>query len=262
LQFTNVLRTENRFTYLTNGAGLAVGDYDGDGLVDIYLVSQDGPNQLWRQTAPLRFEDATARAGGVDGGDAWGTGATFADVDGDGDLDLYVCNLEANNLLYENQGDGTFRENAAKFGLDLCAASMMAAFADYDRDGSLDLYLLTNRALHVGWARTPEVLSGIRPGAATRRPAATPICRPNCASTSWCSPASASRPASPTGCCARSAASSSMSRRAAASRATAWACRRAGGTTTMTATRISTSPTTSSRPTCSTTTNAMAASAR
>jgi hypothetical protein len=171
--FTNVLRRENAYTYLTNGAGLATGDYDGDGDLDLYFVSQDGPNRLFRQDAPLRFTDVTVAAGGVDGGDAWGTGACFVDLDGDGDLDLHVCNLEAKNLLYENQGDGTFRENAAKFGLDVAAASMMAAFADYDGDGALDCYLLTNRALHASWALTPEVLGGIRPGKDTvRAPAA------------------------------------------------------------------------------------------
>ncbi|MBL8738091.1 MAG: CRTAC1 family protein, partial [Planctomycetes bacterium] len=169
LVFTNELQKANTYTYLTNGAGLAVGDYDGDGLCDAYLVSQDGPNKLFRQVAPLRFEDVTARAGNVDGGSAWGTGATFADVDGDGDLDLYVCNLEAKNLLYENQGDGTFRENGKARGLDVAAASMMAAFADFDRDGKLDLYLLQNRALHAGWAHTPEVLTGFRPGTDTVR---------------------------------------------------------------------------------------------
>ena len=88
LVFTNELQKANTYTYLTNGAGLAVGDYDGDGLCDAYLVSQDGPNRLFRQVAPLRFEDVTERAGHVDGGAAWGTGASFADVDGDGDLDL------------------------------------------------------------------------------------------------------------------------------------------------------------------------------
>lgn len=169
LSFTNVLDKANSYTYLTNGAGLAVGDYDGDGRLDVYLVSQDGPNRLFRQTAPLRFQDVTAAAGNVDGGSAWGTGACFVDIDGDGDLDLYVCNLESPNLLYENLGDGTFRENGAAFGLDLCAASMMAAFADYDRDGRPDLYLLTNRALHPGWANTPEVLQGFRAPAALRR---------------------------------------------------------------------------------------------
>lgn len=172
LRFRNELRPENRYTYLTNGAGLAVGDYDGDGMLDAYLISQDGPNKLFRQASPLRFEDVTARAGGLEGGAAWGSGASFADVDGDGDLDLYVCNVEAANLLYVNQGDGTFVEDAAGYGLDLVAASTMAAFADYDRDGKLDLYLLTNRALHAGWALTPEVLQGFRPPADTARPAA------------------------------------------------------------------------------------------
>jgi hypothetical protein len=173
LDFTNLLQKENCYQYLTNGSGLAVGDYDADGLPDVYFVSQDGRNRLFRQRAPLQFEDVTEKAGNVDGGAAWGTGATFADVDGDGDLDLYVCNLEAKNLLYVNQGDGTFREDARSFGLDLVAASMMAAFADYDRDGKLDLYLLTNRALHAGWAQTPEVLAKIAPPADTvRQPAA------------------------------------------------------------------------------------------
>ena len=172
LRFRNELRPENRYTYLTNGAGLAVGDYDGDGMLDAYLISQDGPNKLFRQASPLRFEDVTASAGGLEGGEAWGSGACFADVDGDGDLDLYVCNVEAPNLLYVNQGDGTFVEDAASYGLDLVAASTMAAFADYDRDGKLDLYLLTNRALHAGWALTPEVLQGFRPPADTARPAA------------------------------------------------------------------------------------------
>src|SRR5262245_4915280 len=88
IDFTNELKKENCYQYLTNGAGVAVGDYDGDGWLDVYLVSQDGPNKLFRQTSPLHFEDVTAKAGGVDGGDAWGTGATFVDIDGDGDLDL------------------------------------------------------------------------------------------------------------------------------------------------------------------------------
>jgi hypothetical protein len=172
LSFTNLLQKENTYTYLTNGAGLAVGDYDADGLPDVYLVSQDGPNRLFRQKAPLQFEDVTQSAGNVDGGAAWGTGATFVDIDGDGDLDLYVCNLEAKNVLYVNDGHGHFRENAKAFGLDIAAASMMAAFADYDRDGKLDLYLLTNRALHAAWAETPEVLNGFRPPADTvRKPA-------------------------------------------------------------------------------------------
>ena len=147
LQHQNLLRRENVVAYVYSGAGLAVGDYDGDGLPDVYLVSQDGPNKLFRQTAPMRFVDVTASAGGLDGGDAWGTAASFADVDGDGDLDLYVCNLESPNLLYQNQGDGTFVEKAGPFGLGQALASMGCAFADYDQDGDLDCYLLANRAL-------------------------------------------------------------------------------------------------------------------
>ncbi|MBL8751916.1 MAG: VCBS repeat-containing protein, partial [Planctomycetes bacterium] len=102
-----------------------------------------------------------------------GTGASFVDIDRDGDLDLYVCNLEAKNLLYENQGDGTFRENAAKFGLDLVAASTMAAFADYDNDGAIDLYLLTNRALTAamtpGWNLSDALLKDLVVPADTAR---------------------------------------------------------------------------------------------
>jgi len=159
LAFANELRPENIVAYVYSGAGLAVGDYDGDGLPDVYLVSQDGPNKLFRQTSPLHFEDVTAKAGGLDGGEAWGTSATFADVDGDRDLDLYVCNLESPNLLYVNQGNGTFVEKAGPFGLAHCAASMGCAFADYDNDGDLDLFVLTNRVLK---SRLPkEIVAGL-----------------------------------------------------------------------------------------------------
>lgn len=164
LQFVNELRPPHVVPYLYAGAGLAVGDYDGDGWLDVYCVGQDGPNRLFRQVAPLRFEDVTAAAGGVDGGDAWGTAAAFADVDGDRDLDLFVCNTESPNLLYVNAGDGTFRERAAAFGLATVAASTGAAFADYDNDGDLDLHLLTNRVF--GALLLPEIVAGVElPGA-------------------------------------------------------------------------------------------------
>ncbi|MBK8977287.1 MAG: VCBS repeat-containing protein [Planctomycetes bacterium] len=155
LRFAHELRPENNIAYVYAGAGVAVGDYDADGLPDVYLVSQDGPNRLFRQVAPLRFQDVTESAGGLSGGDAWGSAASFADIDGDGDLDLYVCNLEAPNLLYRNDGDGTFTECARQWGLAVVAASMGVAFADYDNDGDLDLYLVTNR---VFGARTPVEL--------------------------------------------------------------------------------------------------------
>ena len=168
LSFRNELRRENTVAYVYMGAGLTVGDYDANGLPDLYLVSQDGANKLFRQTAPLQFEDVTASAGaGLDGGDAWGTAATFADVDGDGDLDLYVCNLESPNLLFVNQGDGTFVEKAGMFGLGATFASTGAAFADYDNDGDLDLYLLTNRVFRPTLPR--EIVQETTPPAAIQK---------------------------------------------------------------------------------------------
>ncbi len=145
IEFENFLKPENIRKYIENGSGLTVGDYDNDGQIDIFLVSLDGTNKLFRQTAPWKFEDVTDAAGGLGGGDAWGTGATFVDIDNDGDLDLYVCNLKSVNLLYINKGDGTFDESAKAFGLDHTGASVVASFADFDLDGDLDMYLLTNR---------------------------------------------------------------------------------------------------------------------
>ncbi|MEN9404931.1 MAG: hypothetical protein RL091_3634 [Verrucomicrobiota bacterium] len=135
-----------RYAEFTGGAvgtGIAVGDYDQDGLPDIYVVNKIGPNRLYRQKAPFVFEDATAAAG-VTGGKGWGTGATFVDIDGDGWLDLYVCQLNAPSLYYHNNGNGTFTERAAAAGIAVVAGSVIGAFDDYDRDGHLDLFLLTN----------------------------------------------------------------------------------------------------------------------
>lgn len=125
------------------GTGVAVGDFDRDGRPDLYVVNKTAPNRLYRQIAPFVFTDVT-EAAGVGGGHAWGTGATFADVDGDGWLDLFVCQLNAPNLLYHNNHDGTFTDIAAQAGLALATGSVGGAFADYDRDGDLDLFLVTN----------------------------------------------------------------------------------------------------------------------
>ena len=97
--FTNLLNPKNLRKYLLNGAGLCTGDYDNDGLVDMYLVCQDGPNKLYRQVSDWKFEDVTESAGGLDGSDYWGRGATFADIENDGDLDLYLCNANGPNQL-------------------------------------------------------------------------------------------------------------------------------------------------------------------
>jgi hypothetical protein len=154
------VRTENRFAdprmrgdlYQefeggSIGTGVAIGDYDGDGRPDLFVVSKTEGCRLFRNLGGCLFEDVTARAGVGDTGAAagiWKSGATFVDVNNDGRLDLYVCRFDAPNLLYLNQGDGTFREGAHAAGLDVRDASVMAAFCDYDRDGWLDVYVATN----------------------------------------------------------------------------------------------------------------------
>jgi hypothetical protein len=129
------------------GTGVAIGDYDGDGRPDLFIVSKTESSRLFRNLGGWKFEDVTEKAGVADLGDAakiWRQGATFADVDNDGRLDLYVCRFDAPNLLYLNQGDGTFKEEAHARGLDVKDASAMAAFCDYDRDGWLDVFIQTN----------------------------------------------------------------------------------------------------------------------
>ena len=129
------------------GTGVAIGDYDGDGRPDIFVVSKTESCQLFRNLGGWKFEDVTDKAGVGDKGDAarvWKQGATFVDVNNDGRLDIYVCRFNAPNLLYINQGDGTFKEMAHAYGLDVNDASVMAAFCDYDRDGWLDVFIQTN----------------------------------------------------------------------------------------------------------------------
>ena len=161
----NELLPQHNYPYIYNGAGLAVGDVDSNGLADVFVVSQDGADRLYLQREPWVFEDATEKAGLRDDG-AWGTGACFVDVDGDGDLDLYACRLFASNRLFINDGTGSFTDNALAAGVALIGPCTMPAFADIDRDGDLDLFVATNRVLHPSLSRTPEVLAAMQPPAA------------------------------------------------------------------------------------------------
>lgn len=124
------------------GGGVAIGDFDSDGLPDLCLTRPAGGFQLYRNLGDFHFTNVTERAG-LHSENVWSTGSTFADVNNDGRLDLYVCSYDSANRLYINQGDGTFKEQGKAYGLDFNGASFMMAFADFDRDGRLDAYLLT-----------------------------------------------------------------------------------------------------------------------
>ena len=128
----------------TSGSGVAIGDVDGDGLPDLFFTAYNQGNRLYRNLGDWRFEDVTQTAG-VSGDGRWCGGASFVDIDNDNDLDLYVCVYGDSNLLFVNRGDGAFDERAEAFGLDYKGASVMMSFADYDRDGDLDGYLVTHR---------------------------------------------------------------------------------------------------------------------
>ena len=124
-----------------HGNGIAIADVDGDGLTDIYFVNQVGGNQLWKGARGGRFQDITASAGvGVPG--KVGVSASFADIDNDGDADLYVTTVRGGNVLFENDGHGRFRDITAQSGLSYTGHSSAAVFFDYNRDGRLDLFLV------------------------------------------------------------------------------------------------------------------------
>ncbi|GAB3771578.1 VCBS repeat-containing protein [Spirosoma horti] len=143
----------NIFNYRNfyNGGGVAIGDVNNDGLPDLFLTSNFEANKLYLNKGGMKFDDVTTKAG-IIGKKFWSTGVTFADINGDGLLDIYVCNSgsrdERGNQLYINQGvkNGvpTFVEKAKEYGLFDGGFSTHAAFFDYDRDGDLDMYLLNN----------------------------------------------------------------------------------------------------------------------
>ena len=137
-----------------NGGGVGVGDFNKDGLQDIYFTGNQVPNRLYLNRGNMKFEDVTTEAG-VGGAGGWGRGVAIIDINNDGLPDIYVCNTLLNdsvkrtNLLYINQGPDKngvphFKEMAKEYGLDICAYSTMASFFDYDNDGDLDMYLTVN----------------------------------------------------------------------------------------------------------------------
>ena len=131
------------------GGGVGIGDFNHDGLKDIYLSANQATSRLYLNKGDLHFEDATAAAG--TGTQAWATGVSVVDLNGDGYDDIYVCTYgkdllhRAPNLLFINRRNGTFAEQAAAYGLADTSYSSQAAFFDYDHDGDLDMYLLNYR---------------------------------------------------------------------------------------------------------------------
>ncbi|RYF97235.1 MAG: hypothetical protein EOO00_00710 [Chitinophagaceae bacterium] len=135
------------FAYVYNGAGVAVGDINNDGLQDIYFTGNEVPNKLYLNKGNMKFQDITQSAG-VDGGIGWDNGVTMVDINNDGLQDIYVCkggyrdtDEERTNKLYINQGSMKFRESAAEYGLNDKGYSQQAIFFDMDNDNDLDVYI-------------------------------------------------------------------------------------------------------------------------
>ncbi len=170
IEFNNTLKETDslnilQYLYYYNGGGVAIGDINNDDLPDIYFSGNQVDNKLYVNLGNMKFKDVTKKAGvGCHG--TWNTGVSMVDINADGLLDIYVCQVEqmgskkGSNKLFINNGNLTFTESASKHGLDFTGLATHAAFFDYDRDGDLDCYLL-NHSL-----KDPEQF---KPAAVTRQ---------------------------------------------------------------------------------------------
>ena len=147
----NVYKYRNYY----NGGGVAIGDINNDGWVDLYFTANQSENKLYLNQGDFTFKDITATAG-VGGARAWSTGVAMVDINADGLLDIYVCNSgdiagdKKENELFINQGDGTFIDRAEEYNLADKGFSTHATFFDYDKDGDLDVYILNNSYQAIG----------------------------------------------------------------------------------------------------------------
>lgn len=156
INFTNTLKQSIEFNfmnymYVYSGSGVASGDIDNDGLIDLYFVSNQGPNKLYKNKGNLKFEDITTSSKAEDFS-GFSTGVSMWDVNNDGWLDIYVCKAGSlgsddlrRNLLFINNQNGTFTESAKSYGLDDPGYTTQAYPIDYDKDGDLDLYVVNHR---------------------------------------------------------------------------------------------------------------------
>lgn len=159
IQFNNKLSSSPSlnilsYLYYYNGAGVAAGDFNNDGLIDLYFTGNQVQDKLYLNKGNLQFEDITSKAG-LDNSKEWTNGVTLVDINNDNLLDIYICkvgnfkNIKGRNLLYINQGiskDGnlTFKENAKMYDLDIVSLATQSTFFDYDLDGDLDMFLLNH----------------------------------------------------------------------------------------------------------------------
>lgn len=162
---------KNKFNIYTfrnfyNGGGVALGDINNDGLIDIFMVSNMESNVLYLNKGNFKFEDISKKAGIT--GSGWSTGVSLADVNGDGFLDIYVCKsgnvggTQSRNELYINNGDLTFSEKAKEYAIDEQGNSTQGVFFDYDKDGDLDMYLLKNFPKAIGSFNLKENQRAVR----------------------------------------------------------------------------------------------------
>ena len=137
------------YEYFYNGGGVGLGDFNNDGLIDIYFSGNMQAGRLYLNQGNWKFEDITAKAG-VGGKMGWKTGVSIADVNGDGWQDIYVCysgpldREQRTNQLFINNGNLTFTEKAAQMGVADSGYSTQAVFFDYDRDNDLDLFVINH----------------------------------------------------------------------------------------------------------------------
>ena len=151
----NVSNRQNLFDYdyFYNGAGVGVEDLNNDGLLDVVFAGNQVENKLFFNQGDFVFRDAS-ESSGIQIGNQWSNGVTFSDINADGFMDIYITQGGPNdredraNLLYINNGDETFSEEAATYGLDDRGESTQAVFLDYDRDGDLDCFVLNENELY------------------------------------------------------------------------------------------------------------------
>lgn len=165
LDFANVLKPTaqfNMFTYMYyyNGAGIGAGDFNNDGLIDLFFSSNQGDNKLYINSGHLNFKDVTQQAK-IPQDSGWSTGVSVVDINNDGLLDIYVCKvghyevLQSKNQLLicqgiDKSGVPFYKDEAANYGLNFSGFSTQAAFFDYDMDGDLDMFLLNHSVHHSG----------------------------------------------------------------------------------------------------------------